>query len=317
MVLLGAHMSAAGGLYKAVEAASAFQMDTVQIFTNSPSQWSVKSLDKSPFSTSLEAKNQHCWCVERDTKSYWSGKSLSSSDIELFSTAIVKHKIASPVCHASYLINLASPNPELQCKSIAALADEWQRCDRLGLTGLVMHPGTPTDGNELLGLERVVNGILLAQELAQPKVTRLLIENTAGQGKTLGWKLEHLSAIDTQLGTPDYLGFCLDTCHAHAAGYDLTPQDGVQKFVDEIEQNELLNRIVAIHLNDSKKGAGSRVDRHEHIGLGTISLPAFERFLQHDAFQSLPMFLETEKGINDEGEEWDAVNMRVLRQLCR
>jgi deoxyribonuclease-4 len=195
------------------------------------------------------------------------------------------------------------------------LVDEWQRAEQLHLVGLVLHPGSATDGDEEAGLTRIRQGIARAFEIAEPRHAKLLLENTAGQGTALGWKMKHLASLIDGLERPDYLGICLDSCHAHAAGYDLAASDGTLRLVEEIESYDLLERIQAIHLNDSKKPAGSRVDRHEHLGAGTISLEGIRRFINHHAFRDLPMVLETEKGQNADGRDWDAVNMEVARQL--
>ncbi len=281
-LLIGSHMSIAGGYYLAAEAAGKLGMKTLQIFTKNSNQWR--------------------------------GKPILPSDIELFDKAIDQHALVKPISHTSYLINLASPNPELWQKSLDALTDEWQRAEQLHLDGLVMHPGSATDGDAPAGLERIRKGIEKAYQAAAPKRSKLLLENTAGQGSALGWQMDQLADLIDGLDRPSYLGICLDSCHAHAAGYDLAQLDGTERLVEEIERFKLINFIQAIHLNDSKKAAGSRVDRHEHLGMGTITSDGIQRFIIHPAFRNLPMYLETEKGQNEEGRDWDAVNMEFACQ---
>ncbi len=282
-LLIGSHTSIAGGYYRAAEAAGKLGMKTCQIFTKNSNQWR--------------------------------GKPIELSDVQRFEEAVKEYGLTNVISHTSYLINLASPSPELWQKSVDALVDEWQRAELLHLVGLVMHPGSATDGDEEAGLERIRKGIQKAFDAAAPKQARLLLENTAGQGTALGWKMEHLAALIDGLNRPRYLGICLDSCHAHAAGYDLAAPDGTDRLVEEIDRWKLRDRIHAIHLNDSKKPAGSRVDRHEHLGAGTLTSDGIQRFINHSAFRKLPMYLETEKGENEEGRDWDAVNMDFALQL--
>ncbi len=282
-LLIGSHTSIAGGYYHAVKAAAKLGMKTCQIFTKNANQWQ--------------------------------GKPIEESDIQRFDDAVKASGLTKLISHTSYLINLASPNAELWDKSVAALAEEWNRAEKLHLEGLVMHPGSATDKDEAAGLERIRTGILSAHKMAAPKTSVLLLENTAGQGTALGWKIEHLAALIDGLGRPSYVGICLDSCHAHAAGYDLAAFDGADKLAAEFAKFSLLGHIRAIHLNDSKKAAGSRVDRHEHLGNGTITTEGIRKFINHAAFRDVPMYLETEKGNNEDGRDWDAVNMEFACQL--
>lgn len=282
-LLIGSHTSIAGGYYRAAETAGKLGMKTCQIFTKNSNQWR--------------------------------GKPIGPSDVERFDETVKEYGLKELISHTSYLINLASPSPELWQKSVDALIDEWCRAEQLQLVGLVMHPGSATDGDEEAGLQRIRSGIEKAFQAAAPKQARLLLENTAGQGSALGWKMEHLAALVDGLNRPNYIGICLDSCHAHAAGYDLAALDGTDRLVAEIDRWKLRDRIHAIHLNDSKKPAGSRVDRHEHLGAGTLTSEGIRRFINHPAFRNLPMYLETEKGENDEGRDWDAVNLEYALQL--
>lgn len=283
MVKIGAHMSIAGGYYKAVEAAKTLGMDVVQLFTKNNNQWAAKP--------------------------------ISEQDEKLFSESLRKTGVMNPLAHASYLINLGSPKEELWLKSIDAMVIEWQRAEQLGLDGVVMHPGAYVDSSPEAGLERIAQGIDRVFDKVGSGKAWLLLENTAGQGSCLGWSMEQLGWLLARSGASKRVGVCLDTCHAHAAGYDMSEPDGLKRLEKEGREHGVWESIRALHMNDSKKGCGSRVDRHEHIGLGTIGIKGFERVLQHRDLKKCPMYLETEKGTNDEGEDWDAVNLRVLRSL--
>jgi deoxyribonuclease-4 len=165
-------------------------------------------------------------------------------------------------------------------------------------------------------MQRIVDAVQQIHERVAPKNAWLLLENTAGQGSCLGWNMEQLAWLLQRTGEALRVGVCLDTCHAHAAGYDFSAESGFKAWDREAKKLGVLDAIRALHLNDSKKGCGSRVDRHEHIGLGTIGREGFHRVLNHRVLKKLPMYLETEKGTTDEGEDWDAINLRVLRELC-
>lgn len=284
MVKLGAHMSIAGGYYKAVDAAAELEMDVVQLFTKNNNQWAAKPI------TENEAKQ--------------------------FADSLATTGITNPLAHASYLINLASPKQELWEKSIDAMIIEWQRAELLGLDGVVMHPGAFVDSSEEQGLQRIAEAIDRIYEKVAPKKAWLLLENTAGQGSCLGWNMSQLEWLLQRSGSPKMVGVCLDTCHAHAAGYDFSTESGFKDWERDAKKHGILDAIRALHLNDSKKGCGSRVDRHEHIGLGTIGREGFVRVLKHRVLKQLPMYLETEKEDTEEGEPWDAVNLRVLRELA-
>lgn len=283
MAKLGAHMSVAGGFFKAVDAAKCLGMDVVQIFTKNNNQWAAKP--------------------------------IAEADVEKFRGSLEKHSIGHPIAHASYLINLASPKDELWQKSIDAMVVELERAELLGLEGVVMHPGAYVDSNPEAGLERIAQAIDLIHDRTGNLKTWLLLENTAGQGTCLGWAMEQLGWLLKRSGPSKNVGVCMDTCHSHAAGYDMSSQEGFDRLVREMMEYDVLEAVRAIHLNDSKKGCGSRVDRHEHIGLGSIGIEGFKCVLHHSHFGQLPMFLETEKGENEDGEDWDAINMRVLRTL--
>ncbi|HUQ69702.1 MAG TPA: deoxyribonuclease IV [Planctomycetaceae bacterium] len=282
MPLLGAHMSIAGGYYKAVEAAAALGMDTVQLFTKNNNQWNAKP--------------------------------ITDEDIRLFRDAMKASGLRKPCAHNSYLINLASPKDDLWRKSLDAMIVEVERAEALGLDGIVMHPGSFVESDELTGLGRIATAIDEIHQSTKGVHTELWLETTAGQGTNLGHRFEHLAAILGAVGEPERLGVCVDSCHIFAAGYPLQSPDEYQATMVEFDRVIGRNRIRAWHLNDSKKPLGSRVDRHEHIGEGCLGLEPFRHILNDPVFHKIPMYLETEKCERD-GEAMDAINLRVLRGL--
>jgi deoxyribonuclease-4 len=284
MMLFGSHMSIAGGYYRAVDEASETGCNVVQLFTKNNNQWRAKP--------------------------------ITDEDVELFQAKLQSLKIQRPLAHASYLLNLASPQDEMWQKSVEGLVVEWQRAARLGLDGVVVHPGSHLASSESDGLSRIVEGIKRAHDIVQPTSCWLLLENTAGQGSNLGWKLDHLGYMLDATGEKMHVGVCIDSCHTHASGYDLAGPDGLKRFIKDAKATGVLPAVRAIHLNDSKREAGSRVDRHEHIGRGTIGEEGISRFIQHSAFKKLPMYLETEKGDAPDGRPWDVVNLETVRRLA-
>ncbi len=282
MPLLGAHNSIAGGYYKAVDTAAELGMDTVQLFTKNNNQWK--------------------------------GKPLSEEDVRLFREALERTGVRHPCAHDSYLINLASPDDALWRKSIDAFIDELRRAEALGLDGVVMHPGSYVDSSEEAGLARIVGA--LDQVCGETKGirTEIWLEATAGQGTNLGHRFEHLAYILKHSAQSDRMGVCIDTCHIFAAGYPLHSPEEYEATFRELDAVIGIDRVRGFHLNDSKKGLGSCVDRHEHIGEGEIGLEPFRRLLNDPRFTDLPMYLETKKEQRD-GEEMDAVNLRRLRGL--
>jgi deoxyribonuclease-4 len=286
---LGSHVSVAGGLHLGVRRAKEVGCECIQIFTKNANAWAAKPLEHAA--------------------------------IEQWKTELAGSGLAHPVAHTSYLINLATPDDALFRKSIDALVIEWERGEALGLEGVVLHPGAYTTGDEATGVARVAEALVEAYQRTRPKVCRVLLENTAGQGTMLGSDLRQLGEMfgmaigaDAEVGSG--LGVCLDTCHAFAAGYAIHTDAGFRDFCKVIEGELPSGAVRALHLNDSKKGLGSRVDRHEHIGRGEIGLEAFRRLLKHPKLGRLPGYLETEKGTDPEtGKDWDVVNLEVLRSL--
>ncbi len=282
MSLLGAHMSIAGGYYKAVEAAAACACDCVQLFTKNNNQWRAKP--------------------------------ITAEDVSRFRQALAELRISHPISHNSYLINLASPDGELWRKSIDAMAVELQRAESLGIPYVVAHPGAYTTSSEQAGLKRVAAALDEVHRQTPKLAAQTLLETTAGQGTCLGWKFEHLAAILDSVDRPERLGVCVDTCHIFAAGYPLQTPREYRATMQALDAAVGLDRVKAFHLNDSKKPFGSRVDRHEHIGAGCLGLEPFRNLLRDRRFRNIPMYLETEKGERD-GVSWDAINLATLRGL--
>ncbi|MBM4068438.1 MAG: deoxyribonuclease IV [Planctomycetes bacterium] len=308
MPLFGAHMSIAGGLHKAVETAAAHGMDTVQIFTHSPSQWAVKPVvpaGKEPLrdGKSLTKNNNQ-----------WHAKDLAQADIHPFKTAVRRARLRYTTAHDCYLINLASPDPALYRKSLAAFVVEMQRAEALGLHYLVTHPGAAVDGDEEAGLQRVAAALDEAHACCPGFRVKVLLETTAGQGTSLGHRFEHLARILAKVKEPARLGVCLDTCHVFAAGYALAPEKEYRATMREFNRLIGVRRLRLFHVNDSAKPPGSRVDRHAHIGKGCIGLDGFRLLVNDPRFRSRPMILETPKESADR-DDMDAVNLRMLRRL--
>ena len=279
---LGAHMSIAGGYYKAVEEAARFGMDTVQLFTKNNNQWRAKE--------------------------------LTDEDAAGFRSALRRLRIKHPIAHDSYLINLASPDDQLWNRSIEAFRVELERANKLGIRYVVAHPGAYVGSSEQQGLDRIIQALDRVHRATPGLTTYTLLENTAGQGTNLGWRFEHLGQIIAGVSERTRLGVCIDTCHAFAAGYPLSPRREYEQTIAELRGTVGLSRVKAFHLNDSRKPFGSRVDRHAHIGRGELGLAPFRLLLNDPRFARTPMYLETAKETID-GEEMDAVNLRVLRGL--
>lgn len=278
-------MSIAGGLHKAIEAAAKLDMRTVQIFTKNNNQWACKPLE--------------------------------AEQVALWASTLERLGLVSPIAHASYLINLAAPGDELWQKSVDALIIEWQRAEALQLDGLVVHPGAFTTSSEPAGLERIAVGVQRVIEAVEPEHCRLLLENTAGQGSCLGHSFAQLGWLLERIDAPRTVGVCLDTCHAFAAGYAINEADGFRAMMQEIDSELPRGAIRALHLNDSKKPLGSRVDRHEHIARGEIGAEGFRKVLADPVLAALPGYLETPKGTDPETEaDWDQINLSELRKIA-
>lgn len=281
----GAHMSVAGGLHRAFEAGVAAGCDCLQVFVKNQRQWRAAP--------------------------------LSDDAVREFRQAQSATGLAPVVAHASYLINLASPSDSLRGRSTDALRDELERCEALGVPYLVFHPGAYLDATPAEGIERIAAAIDEIHRSCGGFASRLLLEATAGQGTTLGRTFGELAEIIGKIEDPERVGICLDTCHLFAAGYELTTQDGYDAMIDELDRTAGLPRVRCIHMNDSKKPLGSRLDRHEHIGKGCIGSAGFRRIVTDERWRDVPMILETPKGANPAGRDWDRVNLAALRRLCQ
>ncbi len=282
--LFGAHMSIAGGHYKAAIAARAAGFDTLQVFTKSNNQWKAKP--------------------------------LSDSDIAAWQNALSEGNLVDPVAHNSYLINLASPDDALWNKSLDAMTIEVERAEALGIRDLVTHPGAHVGSGEEAGLTRIAHALDEIHRRTKGLSVTIDLETTAGQGSCLGWRFEHLASILHQVAHPDRLGVCVDTCHVFAAGYSMNTPQEYNQMIEALDQAVGLPKLRVWHLNDSVKPLGSRVDRHAGLGRGQLGLEPFRHLVTDPRFDGLRMILETPKG-QDEGEDLDVKNLRILQQLER
>jgi len=282
MAILGAHMSIAGGYYKAVEAAQRAGCDCVQVFTKNNNQWRAKP--------------------------------ISDDDVERFRAALTEHRIKHSISHDSYLINMASPDEELWKKSVDAFVIELQRAELLGIPYVVAHPGAFTSSTEARGLKRIIRALNEVHRQTKGCPAHGLLETTAGQGSNLGWKFEHLATILDGVRDPDRLGVCFDTCHVFAAGYAMNTEKDYKATMRSLNKTIGVKKIKAFHLNDSLKPFGSRKDRHAGIGLGEMGLEPFRFLLNDRRFRKVPMYLETPKE-GEKGENLDVVNLKTLRGL--
>ena len=282
-------MSIAGGLPRAVDRAKASRCQALQIFTKSAGQWRARA--------------------------------LPPEEIETFRRRVAETGLSPVVAHNSYLINVATAQPALRAQSIAALGEELDRAEVLGLDALVMHPGSYTSGTEAEGLRLIADALGELLEQRPEARTRILLEHTAGQGTNLGHRFEHLATIIDYLHGSSRVGVCIDTCHLLAAGYDICSREGYERTFAEFDRIVGIARIGAFHLNDSKKPCASRVDRHEHIGKGCLGLDPFRWLLNDPRFADHAMLLETPKLESAESrrrsdlDPWDARNLRTLRRL--
>jgi len=274
-MLLGAHEGIAGGVSTAFARAEADGADCVQIFTRNARGWAAKPLE--------------------------------DEEVGRFRAEARRTRL-EVAAHSSYLINCAASDRVIRRKSWDGLADELSRCELLGIPHLIFHPGSHADEREGVKLA----GQAMTRALTRvPGKAKLLVETTAGQGQTLGWRFEQVAALRDAVPGPQRrrVGVCVDTCHVFAAGYDLASEAGYQRTIGELDRVVGLRHVKAFHLNDSKKPLGCRVDRHEHIGDGAMGLAPF-RFLVNDVrFAEVPGFVETELRFKE--------NIAVLRGLVK
>jgi deoxyribonuclease-4 len=279
-MFLGAHMSIAGGVYNAVLDGKKATCGVVQIFTKQSSQWKAKI--------------------------------LTDEEVERFINEQKETGVKVPCAHDSYLINLASPEDALYEKSIEAFGIEMERCDRLKIPNLVMHPGSHVGSGEETGLKRIAEAFNRIFNQLPNNKTVVCLETVAGQGTNLGYKFEQLAQIIDLVEDKSRMAVCFDTCHVFAAGYPLQDPKEYRKTMKQFDTILGLKRIKAIHLNDSKKPFGSRKDRHEHIGEGELGLEPFRNILNDRRLNKIPKILETPKS---EDLHEDIENLKRLRSL--
>jgi deoxyribonuclease IV len=280
-LLIGAHQSIAGGTPRAIERGLDAGCRVVQIFV----------------------KNNNRWV----------GKTIEEAEAREFRRAARRARFPHVIAHTSYLINLASPSREVRRLSIEALADEILRCHALGIRDLVLHPGAHCGEGESAGVAAIAAALDEAFQVTEETCVRVLLETAAGQGSCVGHRFEHLRDILGAVRNRRRLAVCFDTCHVHAAGYDLTSEKGYAETIAAFDRTVGLRRLAAIHVNDSKRERGSRVDRHEHIGKGRIGRKGFRNLMTDPRLSRVPKFLETPK---DETLDLDRTNLATLRRLA-
>jgi len=270
-------------------------------------------LDQAP----LRGRQAGCDTIQVFTKSnrQWGARPLSDREVEAFKANLAATGIGPVVAHDCYLLNLAAPRAALWRKSVAAFRVELERAERLGIPYLVTHPGAHLGRGEADGIARVAEALNLLHAALPSARVQVLLETTAGQGSSLGYRFEQLAAILAAVERADRLGVCLDTCHVFAAGYDIRSAEGYRRTLWELDACVGLRRLKAIHLNDSVQGLGSRVDRHAHIGVGRLGLEAFRLILNDRRLRRVPMVLETPK--DDDFVRADRRNLGRLRRLIR
>ena len=273
-------MSIGGGVHTAIERGCSIKCTAIQMFVKNNMQWFARPLEREEIRAFLEHRQ--------------------------------RGELLSIFAHANYLINLAATNPQFHANSIRALSEELTRADQLELPFLVLHPGAHLGAGEEAGLEKIVESINRVFRKIPKVKTRIALETTAGQGSCLGHRFEQLAYIIDNVREPERFCVCLDTAHIFAAGYDIGSEAGNKKTFREFDRLIGLNRLAAIHVNDSKTPLGSRVDRHQHIGKGQIGLAAFQFIMRDRRFKKIPKVLETPKG-KDLLE--DVANLKTLRGL--
>jgi deoxyribonuclease-4 len=279
-LLLGAHMSIAGGVNTAVERAMRIGCTTISMFVKNNTQWK--------------------------------GKIIEDEVGEEFRRLIAVSGIAPVVAHSTYLINLCATNKATLKKSRAAFTDELNRCEMLGIQYLNVHPGAHMGAGIKEGINRIAESLNLAHEWTPGYKVKSVLEVTAGQGTSIGHRFEQLQGIIELVENKKRVAVTIDTCHIFAAGYDLSTEAGYERTMQEFDDVIGIKRLAAFHVNDAKRPLGSRVDRHEHIGKGTIGLTGFRMLMNDERFAHTPKILETPKG---EDMKEDVENMKVLRSL--
>ncbi|MCX6694428.1 MAG: deoxyribonuclease IV [Methanomicrobiales archaeon] len=279
MMKVGVHVSIAGSIANAVGRAGNAGCDTFQIFSRNPRGWGYKP--------------------------------LTQGETSAFNDALAASRIFPVVDHMPYLPNLASPREDVYEKSVASLISEISRCGALGIPFLVTHLGHHLGDGAARGRERVIAGINRAFDAADDNVI-LLLENTAGEKNSVGSVAEEIREVAEGVRDASRVAFCLDTCHAFAAGYEFRTEEGIEETFSKFDREIGLDRIMLIHLNDAKGACGSGLDRHEHIGMGAIGEEGLSLVLQHPLLRSLPFICETPV----DSRRDDAGNISKVRELA-
>lgn len=274
-MLIGTHVSISGGYLNAVEEAKRLGIDTMQIFT----------------------KNQR----------FWREKQVTEEEGELFRKGMKKAGIKQAFSHAIYLISLGSEKDDVIENSLLALAGELIRCERLGLTHTVVHPGNAGTRTKKEAIKIIGERVKIVLETSGSLKSKILLENTAGQGSSIGGDLKDLCALVNYIDSAR-VGICFDTCHAYAAGYDIRTEKGIKETLKIIIGETGKSKLLCFHMNDSKGGLGSHIDRHAHAGKGELGLEAFKYIV--NAYPKIPKVLETSKE-----DDADMKNLAILRNL--
>ncbi len=261
-ILLGGHISTSGGISNAPARAAVFGFRTMQIFSKNQMQWNAKP--------------------------------LADQEVTAFKSEYTRVGLRKTMSHASYLLNLGSPNEDMRVKVIDAMHLELSRANALGIDYVILHPGSQKDTTEKAAITQISE--ILNSTLSESRFTKVLIENAAGQGSAIGYQFRQLSEIIDGISQKDMIGVCIDTCHVFAAGYDVKTPEGYAETMDRFNSEVGLKFLLGFHLNDSKKKQGSRLDRHEQIGKGLLGLDGIKNFVNDKRFSDIPMVLETPKG---------------------
>lgn len=280
---IGAHMSVRGGLQQALYRGKAAGCQVIQLFSRNNNRWV-------------------------------SGP-LTEQEMTAFHKARQDTSVEPVAIHDIYLINLASARAEVRRKSRQSLSEEIRRAEKLDVSFVVIHPGAHGGEGEKVGIRRIAEALNRIHEHTAGAGVKILLETMAGQGNSLGYRLEQLAEIIERTENPERLGICLDTCHAFAAGYDFQDPESYRRFMKTFDRVVGLGKLALVHMNDSKKELGSRVDRHEHLGRGYLREQAFALFLNDPRLTQIPFLIETPKGENAAGVDWDVANLNFLRRL--
>ncbi|MCD6309381.1 MAG: deoxyribonuclease IV [Candidatus Eremiobacteraeota bacterium] len=280
---LGAHLSVKGGVSQAILRCREIGAECLQIFTRSPR--------------------------------VWNSPKLTDEEVAKFRNYADRYEIFPIIAHAIYLPNIASNDKTIRKKTVKSLISEWNRSYRLGLSDLILHPGSHRGIGEKKGLRLAAEVLDEVFNQIPEKGPLITLETTAGHGYSLGGKLSHFNSIMAHSRYPERLGICLDTCHVFVAGYDITTRDGIEKILGEIGSQIGMDKIRAVHVNDSKRELGSHIDRHEHIGRGYLGCNTFYLLLCNSKLKNLPFLLETPKEKSCLGVNMDKINLRILKYL--